>query len=154
MLTVVYLQCYTVLFPSLVTCKLENTVQEQFVHLQNSSCKAACQSSTPYSPHHSHHIHLDQIKDLVSQSIGSRSTQAKELFTVVLSLIQPPVFYLLNHFSFYLQETFPWLGFSPLDTSMPDGPLTLQNGYIDFAAQHWFSCSATEPRFTGDIGAI
>ena len=31
---------------------------------------------------------------------------------------------------------------------------TLRNCFLDFAVEHWFGCRATEPVFTGDIGAI
>ena len=36
---------------------------------------------TPCLPHHSHPFHWDQTKELVCQSVGSRTTQAQEFFT-------------------------------------------------------------------------
>ena len=75
-----------------------------------------------------------------------------------VSLEQPPAVCPFSYFSCYLQEisqdTPLWLGLCPVDTSMPDGPLMLQNCFIDFAVEHWFGCHATEPGFTGDIGSI
>ena len=47
-----------------------------------------------------------------------------------------------------------WLGLSPTDTNMPNGPLMLQNCFIDFAVEHLFGCCTTEPGYAGDIGAI
>ena len=35
-----------------------------------------------------------------------------------------------------------------------DGMLMLRNCFLDFTVEHWFGCSATEPDFAGDIGAI
>ena len=43
--TSIYSQCSTASFPLLVTCKIYNIVQGQFVDLQNTSWKAACLSS-------------------------------------------------------------------------------------------------------------
>ena len=51
-------------------------------------------------------------------------------------------------------KTSLWLGLSPIGTSMPDGLLMLQNCFFNFAVEHWFSCRATEPGFTGDISTI
>ena len=42
----------------------------------------------------------------------------------------------------------------PIDTVTPHGLLMLRNCFLDFAVEHWFGCRATEPGFTGDIGAI
>ena len=53
-----------------------------------------------------------------------------------------------------ISDTSLWLGLSPIDTSLPDGPLMLRNSFIDFAVEYWFGCHATEPGFTEDIGAI
>ena len=75
-----------------------------------------------------------------------------------MPLEQPLAACLFSHFSCYLQETCEdtslWLGLSPLDTGTPDSPLMRWNCFIDFAIEHWFVCRATEPGFTGDIGAI
>ena len=47
-----------------------------------------------------------------------------------------------------------WIGFSPIGTHTPDGPLMLWNYFINFCVEHWFGCRTTESGFTGDIGAI
>ena len=52
------------------------------------------------------------------------------------------------------EDTCLWLGLSPIDTGMTDGLLMLQNCFLDFDVEHWFSCHTTEPSFAGDIGAI
>ena len=46
------------------------------------------------------------------------------------------------------------LGLSPIDTSMPGGPLMLWNCFIDFVVEHRFGCCAIESGFMRDIGAI
>ena len=38
--------------------------------------------------------------------------------------------------------------------SVHHGLLMLRNCFLDFAVEHWFGCRATEPGFTGVIGAI
>ena len=102
--------------------------------------------------------HWDQTKELVCQSLGSRPTQVQQLFTLVSLLfgttcrclsIQP--FQLLP--SRNISKRISLTGPLPIDTSAPDGLLIL-NCFIDFALENWFSCHATEPGFTGDIGSI
>ena len=45
------------------------------------------------------------------------------------------------------------LAFFP-DTSMPNGPLMLQNCFFNFTVEHQFGCHTTQPGYAGDIGAI
>ena len=52
------------------------------------------------------------------------------------------------------EDTSLWLGLSLLYTRSPDSPLMPQNCLIDFPVKYRFSCRATEPAFTGDIGTI
>ena len=63
-------KCYedsNAVFPSLVARKISNTVQDQFVDLQNHSWKKnSLLIFTPCLPHHSHPVHRDQTKELVS----------------------------------------------------------------------------------------
>ena len=44
--------------------------------------------------------------------------------------------------------------FYPIDTSMQDDPLMLQNCFIDFAVEYRFGCHITEPGYTRHIGTI
>ena len=114
---------------------------------------------SPYLPYHFHPVHWDQTTIIVCQSLGSRPTQAQELFTLVpMSFEQPAAVCPFNHFNCYLQET-PEdtslrLGLSPLGTGTPDSLLMPRNCFINFAVEHWFGCHATEPGFAGDIGAV
>ena len=52
------------------------------------------------------------------------------------------------------QKTSLWLGLSPIDTSMLDGPLMLRNSFIDFVFEHRFGCHATGPGYTWDISTM
>ena len=85
-----------------------------------------------YLPHHSHPVHWDQRKVLVCRSLGSRPTQAEELFTLVLRLfgttsrclsIQP---FQLLPFQETSQDPSLWLVLPSIDTNTPDGPLMLR----------------------------
>ena len=42
----------------------------------------------------------------------------------------------------------------PIDTSMADDPLILQNCTIDFDVVYWFGCCATAPGHAGDNGDL
>ena len=44
--------------------------------------------------------------------------------------------------------------FPPVDTSVPNDLLMLRNSLNNFVFEHQSSCCATEPGYTGDIGAI
>ena len=115
---------------------------------------------TPCLPHQSHPVHWDQAKKSVFQSLESSPTQVQELFT-----LEPFLFGTTSRCLFmqpfrllpskkHLKTRFFDLAFPPIDTSTPDDPLMLRNCFIDFAVEHQFGCCATEPGFTGDIGAI
>ena len=91
--------------------------------------------------------------------VKSNTGQAQEVFTLAPRLfgttsccpsVQP--FQLLP--SRNTSRHIFWLDLCPVDTSTPDGLLILWNCFLNFAVEHWFSCSATEPGFAGDIGAI
>ena len=154
--TYIYLRCFTASFPLFVTSNFTiDSVQDQLVDLQSPAWETTRVPSFNACP-----IHWDQIKESLCLSLGSRPTQARELFTIapLLFFKQPPTVCPFSHFSCDLQETSYdtslWLGLSPTETSTPNDPLMLQNCFITFAVQHWFGCRATELGFVGDIGTI
>ena len=66
-------------------------------------------------------------------------------------LEQPPGIFLFSHLKYNLQETYQntyiWLGLSPIDTSTPDDLLMLQNYFINYAVERWFDWHTTESGF-------
>ena len=46
------------------------------------------------------------------------------------------------------------LGLPPVDTGVPNSLLMLQNSLNDFVFEDRSGCCATDPGYTGDIGAI
>ena len=46
------------------------------------------------------------------------------------------------------------LAFPPVGTGVPNGLLMLRNSFNDFVFEHRSGCCATDPGYTGDIGAI
>ena len=100
-----------------------------------------------------------EIKQSVSQSLGSRPTQVQKHFTLV-PLLLGTTCCCLSVQSFQLLHSRNIPRYTPLawpfliDTITPDSPLMLGNCFIDFAVEHRFGCGTTEPAFAGEIGAL
>ena len=148
-------------FVSFICCQWEYCSKSVCWPTKHFMKSSLCVFTTCF-PYHAHPVQWDQAKTLVCQSLGSRSTQVQELFTLVLRLFGTtcrclstlPFQLLPSTFKKHL-DTSIWLGLPPpLDTGAPDSPLMLWNCFIDFAFEHWFSCRATEPGFAAHIGAI
>ena len=135
--------------------KLESLLKISFCWNTKRFMKNSLFICTPRLPHLSHQVHWDQTQELVCRSLGSRPTQAQELFALVclVSLQQPTTVCSFSLFSCYLEETSLWLCFYSTDTRTPDGPLMLWNCFIDLTIEYWFGCYGTESGFTGDIDA-
>ena len=73
-------------------------------------------------------------------------------------LEQPSAVGPFSHVSCYIQETsedtYLWLGLSPIDTGMPDGPLMLRNCFSILGVEHRCSRCTTGPGYAEDIDTI
>ena len=141
---IIYSQCSTASFPSLVASKVRILIKINLLTCKTRSEKQRVHLdsmlATSLPP-----VQWDPTMITVCQSLGPRLILVQELFNLVPRLSVQP-FQLLPS-----EETSLWLGRSPIIPLFP--LLMLRHWYIELADEHWFSCRTTEPGFAGDIGA-